>query len=95
MIATKRTKIVCTVGPSTDKPGVLAAMIAAGMNVARFNFSHGAHEDHAQRIAQVRHAAAQAGRHVALLLDTKGPEMRLGKFTDNKVQLTGLANHFA
>lgn len=88
MIATKRTKIVCTVGPSTDKPGVLAAMIAAGMNVARFNFSHGAHEDHAQRIAQVRHAAAQAGRHVALLLDTKGPEMRLGKFTDNKVQLT-------
>ncbi len=87
MTAMKRTKIVCTVGPSTDKPGVLDAMIAAGMNVARFNFSHGTHGDHAQRIALVRQAAAKAGRHVALMLDTKGPEMRLGKFAENKVQL--------
>lgn len=84
----KRTKIVCTVGPSTDKPGVLDAMIAAGMNVARFNFSHGAHADHAQRIAMVRGAAQKAGRHVGLMLDTKGPEMRLGKFADGKVQLS-------
>ena len=54
----KRTKIVCTVGPSTDKPGTLEAMIKAGMNVARFNFSHGNHEGHAARIKQVREAAA-------------------------------------
>ena len=84
----KRTKIVCTVGPSTDKPGVLDEMIAAGMNVARFNFSHGSHMDHAKRIALVRAAAQKAGRPVALMLDTKGPEMRLGKFADGKVQLT-------
>lgn len=84
----KRTKIICTVGPSTDAPGVLEAMLAAGMNVARFNFSHGTHEDHAKRIAMVRAAAQKAGRHIALMLDTKGPEMRLGKFAEGKVQLT-------
>lgn len=84
----KRTKIICTVGPSTDKPGVLEAMIAAGMNIARFNFSHGTHADHAKRIAQVRSAAQKLGKHIALMLDTKGPEMRVGKFTDGKVQLT-------
>lgn len=84
----KRTKIICTVGPSTDAPGVLDAMLAAGMNVARFNFSHGTHEDHAKRIAMVRAAAQKAGRHIALMLDTKGPEMRLGKFAAGKAQLT-------
>ena len=55
----KRTKIVCTVGPSTDKPGVIEAMISAGMNVARFNFSHGNHADHGIRMARVREAAAK------------------------------------
>lgn len=84
----KRTKIVCTVGPSTDKPEILDAMIAAGMNVARFNFSHGTHADHEKRIALVRAAASKAGRHIALMLDTKGPEMRLGKFAEGKVQLS-------
>ncbi|HEY3426050.1 MAG TPA: pyruvate kinase, partial [Negativicutes bacterium] len=88
MMIQKKTKIVCTVGPSTDKPGVLEAMIAAGMDVARFNFSHGMHADHAKRIALVRNAAAAAGKHVALMLDTKGPEIRIGKFTENKVHLT-------
>lgn len=86
----KRTKIVCTVGPSTDKPGVLDRMIAAGMNVARFNFSHGTHEDHAKRISLVRAAAEKANKPIALMLDTKGPEMRIGKFAEGKVQL--LAN---
>ncbi|MCX7780793.1 MAG: pyruvate kinase [Negativicutes bacterium] len=84
----KKTKIVCTVGPSTDKPGVLEQMLHAGMNVARFNFSHGTHEDHAKRIAMVRAAAAKVGRPVALMLDNKGPEMRLGKFAEGKVMLT-------
>ena len=84
----KRTKIVCTVGPSTDKPGVLDDMIAAGMNVARFNFSHGNHEDHAKRIAMVRSAALKAHKPIAIMLDTKGPEMRIGKFADDKVYLS-------
>jgi pyruvate kinase len=84
----KRTKIICTVGPSTDAPGVLEAMITAGMNIARFNFSHGTHADHAKRIAQVRTAAQKLGKHIALMLDTKGPEMRIGKFTEGKVYLS-------
>jgi len=83
----KKTKVVCTVGPSTDKAGTLEAMIAAGMNVARFNFSHGTHADHAARIAMVREAAAKVGKPVALMLDTKGPEMRLGLFEKGKVLL--------
>lgn len=83
----KKTKIICTVGPSTDKSGILEAMLEAGMNVARFNFSHGTHEDHAARIASVRRASESTGKSVALLLDTKGPEMRIGKFAEGKVQL--------
>ena len=83
----KKTKIVCTVGPSTDKPGVLEAMMEAGMNVARFNFSHGQHADHAKRIARVREAARNVKRPIALMLDTKGPEMRLGLFAEGKAYL--------
>ena len=83
----KRTKIVCTVGPSTDKPGTLEAMIKAGMNVARFNFSHGNHEGHAARIKQVREAAAAVQAPVAIMLDTKGPEIRMGKFVNKSVTL--------
>jgi len=81
----KKTKIVCTVGPSTDAFGILPKMIAAGMNVARFNFSHGSHEEHAIRIGMVRTAARQSQSHVALMLDTRGPEMRLGNFIEGKV----------
>jgi pyruvate kinase len=83
----KKTKIVCTVGPSTDKPGILQALIRGGMDVARFNFSHGSHADHARRIAMVRAAARECGVPVALLLDTKGPEMRIGKIAAGKVVL--------
>ena len=83
----KKTKIVCTVGPSTDKPGILEAMMEAGMNVARFNFSHGSHEEHAKRIARVREAASNVKKPIALMLDTKGPEMRLGLFAEGKVYL--------
>ena len=83
----KRTKIVCTVGPSTDQPGILEAMVRAGMNVARFNFSHGTHEDHGRRIRQVREAAASVKAPVAIMLDTKGPEIRMGTFVDKKVTL--------
>lgn len=83
----KKTKIVCTMGPSVDRAGVLDGIVAQGMNVARFNFSHGTHEEQAQRIVAVQEAAKRAGKVVSLLLDTKGPEMRLGKFRDGKVQL--------
>ena len=74
----KKTKIVCTMGPSTEKKGVLDALLANGMNCARFNFSHGSHEEHKARINQVRAAAKKADKVVSLILDTKGPEMRLG-----------------
>lgn len=83
----KKTKIVCTVGPSTDELSTLSEMLKAGMNVARFNFSHGTHDDHNKRIAMVRQASLETKIPVALMLDTKGPEMRLGKFKDGKVQL--------
>lgn len=81
----KKTKVVCTIGPSTDAPGILESMLKAGMNVARFNFSHGSHEEHAARIAAVRAASEKTGIPVALMLDTKGPEMRLGLFKDDQV----------
>ena len=83
----KKTKIVCTMGPSTDQPGIVEKMLEAGMNVARFNFSHGSHKEHQGRMARVREAAANVNKNVAILLDTKGPEMRLGLFKDGKVEL--------
>ncbi len=86
-IMLKKTKIVCTQGPATEKPGVVDALIANGMNCARFNFSHGNHEEHAARIRMVREAAKKAGAIVSLMLDTKGPEMRLGEFKDGSVML--------
>ncbi len=76
----KRTKIICTVGPATDDKKVLVEMIKNGMNVARFNFSHGSHEEHKMRMELVKEAAKEVGQYVALLLDTKGPEIRTGIF---------------
>lgn len=84
----KKTKIVCTLGPSTDSKEKLKALIESGMNVARFNFSHGTHEQHKERYLQLREVAAQCGQPVAVLLDTKGPEIRVKKFKDGKVVLT-------
>jgi len=83
----KKTKIVCTMGPSTENQAILDALIENGMNVARFNFSHGDHAEHAVRIKQVRDAAKKAGKVISFVLDTKGPEMRLGTFAEGKVQL--------
>ena len=75
---TKRTKIVCTMGPACDDEDVLREMIKAGMNVARFNFSHGSHEEHHVRMERVKRIAAELGKPVGILLDTKGPEIRTG-----------------
>lgn len=83
----KKTKIVCTLGPSTNSPEILEQMLRAGMNVARFNFSHGSHAEHKQRIDMVRAASKKLGIPVALLLDTKGPEMRLGLFKNGSIQM--------
>ncbi len=83
----KKTKIVCTMGPSTERESVLDALLANGMNLARFNFSHGDHQEHLVRINMVREAAKKAGKVISYVLDTKGPEMRLGTFANGKVQL--------
>ena len=73
----RKTKIICTLGPSTDKDGVLRELIANGMNVARFNFSHGSHEEHKGRLDLLKSLREELGKPVAALLDTKGPEIRL------------------
>lgn len=83
----KKTKIICTQGPATDAPGVIEGLIENGMNAARFNFSHGDHAGHKKRIDAVRAAAKKTGKIISLILDTKGPEMRLGEFKDGSVQL--------
>jgi len=83
----RKTKIVSTLGPATDPPDVLRAMLAAGLNVARFNFSHGTHEEHKARLNQFREICNETKSCVALLADTKGPEIRLGTFENGKTDL--------
>ena len=73
---TRRAKIVCTLGPSTDTPERARALIEAGMDVARLNFSHGEHSEHGRRFQEVRQAAEAAGRNVAVLADLQGPKIR-------------------
>ena len=74
----RKTKIVCTLGPSTDKEGILEQLIEEGMDVARFNFSHGDHDTHKKRFEQVVKLREKHGRPVATMIDTKGPEIRVG-----------------
>mgnify|MGYP000797294785 CR=1 FL=1 len=76
----RKTKIICTLGPSTDKDGVLRELVANGMNVARFNFSHGSYEEHKGRLYMLKAVRAELNKPVAALLDTKGPEIRLKEF---------------
>ncbi|HIG37141.1 MAG TPA: pyruvate kinase, partial [Oceanospirillaceae bacterium] len=83
----RRTKIVATLGPATSSPEALKAIITAGTDVVRLNFSHGSPADHKQRAETVLEAAKQAGRHVALLADLQGPKVRVARFINNKVQL--------
>lgn len=83
----KKTKIVCTMGPSTIQPEIIESLIKNGMNVARFNFSHGDHQSHQTHMRLVKDVAKKLGVNIAIMLDTKGPEMRLGKFKTGKVIL--------
>ncbi|MBD2804573.1 pyruvate kinase PykF [Xenorhabdus sp. ZM] len=85
----KKTKIVCTIGPKTESEEKLAELLNAGMNVMRLNFSHGDYEEHGQRIKNIRAVTAKTGKKAAILLDTKGPEIRTMKLEDgNDVSLT-------
>ena len=84
---TRRTKIICTLGPSTDNEAVMRALIEEGMNVARFNFSHGPHDEQMGRLKMLRKLRKELGKYVAALLDTKGPEIRLVEFEKGKTEL--------
>ena len=83
----KKTKIVCTIGPASESPEVLKELMLSGMNVCRLNFSHGSHEEHQARIDTIKSVREEVKPAVAILLDTKGPEIRTGKFTDPEVNL--------
>ena len=83
----RRTKILATLGPATDAPGMLEKIIEAGVNVVRLNFSHGTPEQHAERVAKVREISASIGREVGVLADLQGPKIRIEKFANDKVQL--------
>lgn len=83
----RKTKIVCTLGPATDDEKVMSRLIEEGMNVARFNFSHGSHEEQMGRLKMLRKLRAELKRPIAALLDTKGPEIRLMEFAEGKAEL--------
>ena len=83
----RATKIVATLGPASNTPDVLTRMIAAGVDVVRLNFSHGAAGDHQERARIVREVAQKLGRTVAIMADLQGPKIRVGKFADGKVTL--------
>ena len=84
----KKTKIVCTIGPASEDEQTLTKMIKAGMNVMRLNFSHGTHEEHAKKIATLRKITDQLQQPVAIMLDTKGPEIRTHEFVGGQTTFT-------
>ena len=83
----RRTRIIATLGPATDAPGMLKQVLAEGVDVVRLNFSHGKADDHRKRAADARAAAAELGREVAILGDLQGPKIRVEKFADGAVHL--------
>ena len=83
----KKTKIICTLGPASDNEIVLSEMIDAGMNVARLNFSHGTHAEHAEKIALIKKIRERKNVPLPIMLDTKGPEFRIKTFADGKITL--------
>ena len=84
----RKTKIVCTMGPATQSDEILREMMLSGMDVVRLNFSHGNHETHGGNIARVKRLREELGMPIGIMLDTKGPEIRVGDFTDGRVHLT-------
>ena len=81
-----KTKIVCTIGPASESPEVMEAMLRAGMNVARLNFSHGSFETHRNVIANLRHVAQKTGKRLAIMADLPGPKMRIGDLAEEPVE---------
>ena len=89
----RKTKIICTLGPATDDPEIMKQLILSGMNVARFNFSHGTHEEQLARLEMLKALRKELGMPIAALMDTKGPEIRLGTFVGGNAQLKA-GEHF-
>ena len=83
----RKTKIICTIGPSSDNEKTLTEMCHAGMNIARLNFSHGSHQEHLARIRMLQKVREELGVPLAIMLDTKGPEYRIGCFENGKIEL--------
>ena len=83
----RRTKIICTIGPASEKPEVFREMCLAGLNVARLNFSHGTHEEHQKKIDMIKAVREELNLPIPIMLDTKGPEYRIKTFRDGKIQL--------
>ncbi len=83
----KKTKIVCTIGPASESRDIFEQLVVNGLDVARLNFSHGDHEEHEQRINTIKEVRWELNKSVAILLDTKGSEIRTGKFKDGEVEL--------
>lgn len=81
----RKTKIVCTLGPATDNENIIRELMREGMDVARFNFSHASHDEHANRLEMIKKIRTEENKHVAALLDTKGPEVRVCKFKNDKI----------
>ena len=84
----RKTKIVCTIGPASESEEILRGLCLAGMNVARLNFSHGTHEEHKMRLDRIKKVRGELGLPIAVLLDTKGPEYRIGTFDGGKITLS-------
>ena len=84
----RKTKIICTIGPASENEEILTRMCRSGMNVARLNFSHGTHEEHQSKIDLIKQVREKLNLPIAIMLDTKGPEYRIGTFKDGKVTIT-------
>ena len=87
----RKTKIICTIGPSCENEETLTQMCLAGMNVARLNFSHGSHEEHQKKIDLIKRVREKLELPIAIMLDTKGPEYRIKTFKDKKITLQDLS----
>ncbi|MBR6396941.1 MAG: pyruvate kinase, partial [Lachnospiraceae bacterium] len=83
----RKTKIVCTIGPASESEEMIKKLCLAGMNVARLNFSHGSYEEHGARIERIKKIRKELNLPIAILLDTKGPEYRIGTFENGKIEL--------
>ena len=84
MLQKRKTKIICTIGPASESKEMMSKLVENGMNIIRLNFSHGDYEEHGNRIKTLREIVKETGKNVAILLDTKGPEVRLGDFANKQ-----------